>query len=310
MLSAAPFHKEPMADPFPYVLNVVSGDADALAGPLRAAAARHGAVGEIDWLSEDYAFDLPFLDEPEAVLAAARAVAEGARADINVVPAQNRRKKLLIADMDSTIINCEVLDELADMAGLKGQVAPITEAAMRGELAFEPALRARAAFLKGLPASTLEQVYRERVHINPGARELVATMRANGAYAMLVSSGFTDFTRRVREACGFDFDQANVLLHEHGAFTGFVAEPILGREAKLAALIRAVGEHGIGFDDALAVGDGANDLAIVQRAGLGVAWHAKPILAAAANAVIAYGDLRVLLYLQGYRDNEIVKSSP
>lgn len=294
-----------MPEPFAYVLNVIAGEADALAGPLRAAVAGHAAAGDVCWLAADSAFDIPFLDRPAEVLAAARAAAGGIAADINVVPAAKRRKKLLIADMDSTIIGCECLDELADLAGLKAKVAPITEAAMRGEMEFEPALRARAALLKGLPVEALRRVYEERVRLNPGARELVATMRAHGAATMLVSSGFTYFTRAVAAACGFDSEQANELLHADGKFTGLVAEPILGRDAKLRALKQAAAERKLYLADVIAVGDGANDLAMIEAAGLGVAWHAKPILAAAADAVIVHGDLKSLLYLQGYRADEI-----
>ncbi len=296
-----------MPEPFPFVLNAISPEADALAGPLRALAAEHGAaVGEIAWLAQERAFDVPFLDRAEDVLTGARELAARTPADVNVVPAADRRKKLLIADMDSTVIDCEVLDELADIAGLKEKVAPLTQAAMRGEVAFEPALRQRASFLAGLPVSLLERVYRERVHLNPGARELVATMRAHGARTMLVSSGFSYFTQRVAMACGFDSDQANELLHADGAFTGKVAEPILGRDAKLRALQNAVAEMNIGLADALAVGDGANDVAMIEAAGLGVGYRPKPVLAQAANAVIAHGDLTALLYLQGYRKAEIV----
>jgi len=296
-----------MPEPFPFVLNVISPGPDALAGPLRALAAERGAaVGEVAWLAPERAFDIPFLDHAADVLAAARAFTEGATADINMVPAANRRKKLLIADMDSTIIDCEVLDELADMAGLKEKVAPLTEAAMRGEIAFEPALRQRASFLAGLPVSLLERVYRERVHLNPGARKLVATMRAHGGGTMLVSSSFRYFTQRVARACGFDSEQANELLHADGAFTGRVAEPILGRDAKLRALQNAVAEMNITLADTLTVGDGANDVAMIEAAGLGVAYHPKPVLAKAANAVIAHGDLTGLLFLQGYREDEFV----
>jgi phosphoserine phosphatase len=296
-----------MPEPFPFVLNVISPEADALAGPLRALAAEHeAAMGEIAWLAPGRAFDIPFLDHAENVLTAARALAVEVAADINVVPAENRRKKLLIADMDSTIIDCEVLDELADIAGLKEKVAPLTEAAMRGEIAFEPALRQRASFLAGLPVSLLERVYRERVHINPGARKLVATMRALGARTMLVSSGFRYFTQRVARACGFDSEQANELLHADGVFTGEVAEPILGRNAKLRTLREAAIEMNIALADTLAAGDGANDVAMIEAAGLGVAYHPKPVLAKAANAVIAHSDLTALLYLQGYREAEFV----
>ncbi len=294
-----------MPEPFPYVLNVISSEADALAGPLRAAVAVHTAAGDVSWLAPERAFDIPFLDRPAEVVVAARATAARIPADINMVPAANRRKKLLIADMDSTIIGCECLDELADMAGLKAKVAPITEAAMRGEMEFEPALRARAALLKGVPVEALKRVYQERVRLNPGAEALVATMRAHGAATMLVSSGFTYFTRAVAAACGFHSEQANELLQEDGKFTGLVAEPILGRDAKLRALNEAVAERNLDFADVIAVGDGANDLGMIARAGLGVAWHAKPILAAAADAVIAYADLTALLYLQGYRLEEL-----
>jgi phosphoserine phosphatase len=296
-----------MPEPFPYMLNAISGEADALAGPMRAAVALHAAAGDVRWLAPERAFDVPFLDHPAAVVVAAREMAGGIPADINVVPAANRRKKLLIADMDSTIIGCECLDELADLAGLKAKVAPITEAAMRGEMEFEPALRARAALLKGLPIEALKRVYQERVRLNPGAKALVATMRAHGAATMLVSSGFTYFTRAVAAACGFHSEQANELLQEDGKFTGLVAEPILGPDAKLRALKEAVAERNLDFADVIAVGDGANDIAMIARAGLGVAWHAKPILAAAADAVIAYADLTALLYLQGYTDADIVR---
>ena len=226
------------------------------------------------------------------------------------MPAEARRKKLLVADMDSTIINCECLDELADMAGLKDKVSAITERAMRGEIEFAGALRERVGLLKGLPLEALDRVWRERVRLNPGAKELVATMKAEGAYTLLVSGGFTFFTARVAEAAGFDEHQSNVLIDDGKALTGEVREPILGREAKLAALESAVEKLGISYDDVLAVGDGANDLAMIQRAGLGVAYHAKPVVAAAAGASIAHNDLRALLYLQGYRDSEITNSHP
>ena len=296
-----------MPQPFPFLLNVVSGEGDALAGPLRGAAAEFGAVGEIAWLAPERAFDLPFLDHPGEVLAAARSAAGAMPADINVVSTKWRRKKLLIADMESTIIDCECLDELADLAGLKEKIAPITERTMRGELDFEQALRERVAMLKGLPIAALEQVYRERVRLNPGARTLVATMRANGALTMLVSGGFDYFTQRVADACGFDRWQANRLMIADGRLTGEVADPILDRDAKLRALEAAVAERRIGFADTLAVGDGANDVAMIERAGLGVGFYPKPILAKAADAVIAHSDLTALLYLQGYSESEIVR---
>lgn len=259
------------------------------------------------WLSQGRAFDVPFFGEPALVRAAAMAAAEGAACDINVVSAERRRKKLLVADMDSTIISCECLDELADQAGLKPHIAAITERAMRGEIAFEAALRERVAMLKGLELAALERTFRERVKLNPGARVLVATMKAQGARTCLVSGGFSYFTERVAREAGFDDQQANVLLDDGSALTGFVREPILGREAKLAALESEVAKLRIDFDDVLAVGDGANDLAMIQRAGLGVAYHAKPVVAEAADASIVHGDLTALLYLQGYCENEIVR---
>lgn len=257
-------------------------------------------------LSGDHAFEISFDGDPEKALQQARRFNAGRGIDINVVPAENRRKRLLIADMDSTIIGCECLDELADMAGFKPQVSAITERAMRGEIAFEAALRERVALLKGLPLGALERTLRERVQLNPGARALVATMKAHGAKTLLVSGGFTYFTGFVARDVGFDGHHSNTLLHDGEALTGEVADPILGREAKLATLERAVADLGITYDDVLAAGDGANDLAMIARAGLGVAWHAKPIVAEAAGARIDYTDLKSLLYLQGYTDDEIV----
>ena len=199
--------------------------------------------------------------------------------DANCLPAANRRKRLLIADMDSTIIPVECIDEVADFAGVRDRVAAITERAMRGELVFEDALRARVALIEGLPEPALQDVYDQRIALNPGARALVRTMRAHGAHAALVSGGFTFFTERVAAAAGFDRHQANRLLAADGRLTGRVAEPVLGRAAKLEALTRFIGELGITAEDALAVGDGANDLAMIQAAGLGVAFRAKPIVA-------------------------------
>src|SRR5580693_3836997 len=209
--------------------------------------------------------------------------------------------------MDSTIISVECLDELADMAGLKPKIAAITERAMRGELEFEAALRERVGMLKGLHLSALERTYAERVRLNPGAKSLLATMRKQGAHTMLVSGGFGFFTRRVAEAAGFHVERGNTLLDDGTALTGEVGTPILGREAKLRALEEAAANLKLDFAETLAVGDGANDLAMIQRAGLGVAYHAKPLVAAAAGASIDHNDLTALLYLQGYSDEEIVK---
>jgi phosphoserine phosphatase len=260
-------------------------------------------------LSADFAFDLPVAEkDAPLLLAEASALAEGLKLDINLVATAKRKKKLLLADMDSTIINVECLDELADMAGLKPRIAAITERAMRGEIEFEAALKERVGLLKGLKLDALERTYAQRVRLNPGAKNLLATMRANGAHTMLVSGGFGYFTQRVAEAAGFHVERGNTLLDDGAALTGEVAMPILGREAKLQALEDAVAQLKIGFDETLAVGDGANDLAMIQKAGLGVAYHAKPVVAAAAGASIAHNDLTALLYLQGYKDSEISRA--
>jgi len=264
-------------------------------------------LGEAAWLSRDRSFDIAFGGDPGEILRTARKISGPDNVDINVVPLARRRKKLLVADMDSTIISCECLDELADIAGLKPHVAAITERAMRGEIEFEGALRERVGLLKGLPVSALERTHTERVRLNPGARALVATMKAHGARTLLVSGGFNYFTQRVSELAGFDDHQGNVLLDDGSALTGKVREPILGRETKLATLEAETQRLRIDFADTLAVGDGANDLDMIRRAGLGVAYHAKPVVAEAAAARVTHGDLRALLYLQGYRDDEIVE---
>lgn len=227
--------------------------------------------------------------------------------DVNVVPVAGRRKRLFLADMDSTIIGVECIDELADFAGVKAEVAGITERAMRGELDFEGALVARVALLKGLPEAILQRCYDERVRLNPGARALVRTMAAFGADTALVSGGFTFFSERVAAAAGFAANSANRLIVVEGALTGEVARPILGREAKLAALQARTAALGIGADAALAVGDGANDAAMVSAAGLGVAYRAKPALAAVADARIEHSDLTALLALQGIPESEWVR---
>ncbi|HEX4302921.1 MAG TPA: phosphoserine phosphatase SerB [Rhizomicrobium sp.] len=290
-----------MTAPLPYVLSVIGASAYAVKMPAF-------EVGREHWLSEGRALDIPFDHDPAQVLARARHHFAGQPVDVNVVPTANRRKKLLIADMDSTIINVECLDELADMAGLKPVIAAITERAMRGELDFADALRERVAMLRGLELAALERVYDERIKLNPGAKTLLATMRRHGAHTLLVSGGFTYFTARVAKDAGFHGDQANILHDDGKVLTGLVGDPILGREAKLAALEKAAAELRIDSADALAVGDGANDLAMIQRAGLGVAYYAKPVVAAAAGASIAHGDLTALLYLQGYSDAEIVRA--
>lgn len=229
------------------------------------------------------------------------------RIDMVVQKAAGRRKRVLLADMDSTMIGQECIDELAAFAGLKAHVAAITERAMRGEIAFEPALRERVALLAGLPVSVVDEVLATRIHPTPGGRALVRTMRANGAYTALVSGGFTLFTGAIRAAIGFDEDRANGLGVENGLLTGTVAEPILGRQAKLDSLLALRAARGLAADETLAVGDGANDLAMVRQAGLGVAFHAKPAVAAEAHVSIDHGDLTALLYLQGYARSDFVE---
>jgi phosphoserine phosphatase len=234
---------------------------------------------------------------------AAAAVAE-LPVDWALTPVEERRKKLLVADMDSTIINVECLDELADFAGIKDEIAAITERAMRGELDFEPALIERVSKLKRLALDALRRTYDERVRLNPGAASLVKTMAAHGARCVLVSGGFTYFTTRVAKAAGFHADRANVLLDDGQALTGEVARPILGRAAKLEALMSEAAALGISASDALAIGDGANDLDMIKAAGLGVAYRAKPIVAAEADARIDHVSLEAALFFQGYRRSE------
>jgi phosphoserine phosphatase len=218
-----------------------------------------------------------------------------------------RRKRLLITDMDSTIIGQECIDELADFAGLKDKVAAITARAMAGEIEFAPALRERVALLAGLPAETIEAVIAERITLNPGAKALVWTMRANGAHTILVSGGFTAFAEKIAAKAGFNESRANELLIAGGKLTGKVREPILGRSAKLATLEDAIIRLEIPALETMAVGDGANDLAMIRRAGLGVAYHAKPKVAEAAAARIDRTDLTALLYAQGYKRNQFIE---
>ncbi|MCB4770883.1 phosphoserine phosphatase SerB [Ancylobacter sp. Lp-2] len=255
-------------------------------------------------LAEGIATEIGFAGGTD--LDALRSALGAAPVDIAVVAAEGRRKKLFLADMDSTMIGQECIDELADYAGMKAHVSAITERAMRGEIAFEPALRERVALLKGLPVAVVDEVIAERIRLTPGGTELVRTMKANGARTLLVSGGFTLFTRSIAATIGFDADRANELIIEAEAFAGTVAEPILGREAKLAALIENREELGLAAHETLAVGDGANDLAMLGEAGLGVAYHAKPAVAAAAQVRIDHADLTALLYLQGYARDEFV----
>jgi phosphoserine phosphatase len=265
-------------------------------------------AGPAHWLFNEVAVDIPFAsDEPIAAIVTRLKQARGdLPIDVVVQPQIDRRKKLFLADMDSTMIGQECIDELADFAGLKTHVAAITERAMRGEIAFEPALRERVALLKGLTVNVIDEVLKQRITLTPGGRELVATMRAHGAYTCLISGGFTLFTNAVAAMVGFQENRANELRVLDGKLTGEVAEPILGRAAKLATLIELRESFDLDNLDTLVVGDGANDLGMIEAAGLGVAYHAKPAVAAAAAARIDHGDLTALLYAQGYRREEFV----
>jgi phosphoserine phosphatase len=264
----------------------------------------------VDWLAKGVAADVSFAGDgtdPRTIANKLREALSAHPIDVVVQPAAGRRKKLFLADMDSTMIGQECIDELADFAGLKAHVSAITERAMRGEIAFEPALRERVALLKGLPVTVVDEVLKSRIHLTPGGRELVGTMRKNGGYACLVSGGFTLFTKAIAAQIGFDENRANTLLTDGANLSGQVTEPILGREAKKATLLDLRAKLKLGADETLAVGDGANDLAMIQAAGLGVAYHAKPAVAAAAAARIDHGDLTALLYAQGYRREEFVE---
>jgi phosphoserine phosphatase len=259
-------------------------------------------------LDGEIAADL-FADAAAGALEAGlRAALDGAAVDIVVQPAATRRKTLFLADMDSTMIGQECIDELAAYVGLKDLVAGITERAMRGEIAFEPALRERVALLKGVKLSVVEEIIRERITLTPGGSALVATMRANGGYTALVSGGFTVFTGPIAATIGFDEHRSNTLLARDDVLTGEVAEPILGKQAKLDALVELRTRSGRRPEQTLAVGDGANDLAMLGEAGLGVAFRAKPAVAAAADARLDHADLTALLYAQGYKGDEIVRA--
>ncbi len=267
-------------------------------------------AGQAHWLFDEVAVDIPFTGSGDiaAIIQRLTEARGDLPIDIVVQPQIDRRKKLFLADMDSTMIGQECIDELADFAGLKAHVAAITERAMRGEIAFEPALRERVALLKNLPVGVVDQVLKQRITATPGGRELVMTMRAHGAYTCLISGGFTLFTNAVAAMIGFQENRANELKIADGKLTGEVAEPILGRAAKLATLVELREAFDLDNLDTLVVGDGANDLGMIEAAGLGVAYHAKPSVAAAAAARIDHGDLTALLYAQGYRREEFVET--
>jgi phosphoserine phosphatase len=261
--------------------------------------------GAAQWLAPDEAAEFLVAQRP-ANLWEVWAELKDRRVDLVVQPAQGRRKRVLLADMDSTMIGQECIDELADVAGVGDRVKDITARAMNGELDFEGALRERVGLLSGLDSAVIETVLRDRITFTPGGRELIATMKAAGGRAVLVSGGFTAFTGHVAAALGFDGNRANTLLIEDGRLTGKVAEPILGREAKITALQETVAALGLTPADVMAVGDGANDLGMLKLAGAGVALHAKPVVAAEVDRRINFGDLTALLYLQGYARDEFV----
>jgi phosphoserine phosphatase len=287
-----------------YSLTLVAARGAATLSAAAIARVRDAVNGDVaDILAPGEAADIALPGPPD--MAVVRAALDGAAIDAIATPGEGRRKALLVADMDSTIVTGETLDELADFAGLKPRIAEITARAMNGELNFKAALRERVGMLKGLPVTALEQTW-QRICLTPGARELVATMRAHGAYTVLVSGGFSFFTSRVAALCGFDQHRSNVLLDDGAALTGRVAEPILDRDTKLATLRDCAAKRGLPLSATIAVGDGANDLDMLRAAGLGVAFRAKPIVAAEARARVDHTDLRALLFVQGYRASDVV----
>ena len=302
----------------PYVATLISHpDRPAVTEGLAERVARHLPQGRLaGWLDPGVAMDLQFSGDAKngevwlkKLTGELGAIIGDLPVDIVLQEQSGRRKKLLVADMDSTMIGQECIDELADYAGFKDRVAAITKRAMEGELAFAPALRERVALLKGLPFSTIDAVIDERIRLTAGGVALVKTMRANGAYTCVVSGGFTVFMARIAAAIGFDEYHANTLLMDaSGRLTGEVAEPIVGREAKRDTLIALRERFRLRREDTLAAGDGANDIPMIEAAGLGVAFHAKPALRAAARACIDHGDLSALLYAQGYRREEFVEA--
>jgi phosphoserine phosphatase len=271
------------------------GDISAAEDALRGAGA--GPAGWA-WIEDGMAVDLRFGEAPDQATAALEGLVPAA--DVIVQVEADRRRRLLVADMDSTMITVECIDELADYAGLKGEIAAITERAMQGELGFEEALEARVALLAGLDEAMIGRCHDERVTISPGARALVRTLRRDGAYCLLVSGGFDRFADRVAASIGFDFSVANRLGVDSGRLSGAVERPIVGAEAKRRALLDSAASLEIPLAATLAVGDGANDIAMIEAAGLGIAYHAKPALAAAADARIRHNDLSALLYASGY----------
>ncbi|MDW8368940.1 MAG: phosphoserine phosphatase SerB [Geminicoccaceae bacterium] len=282
-----------------HVLIVLGDPAGAPLDPVLVRELETALGGRIRWLAEAEAVEIESQLPAATIAARAATLLEGEPVDRAVLPTAGREKRLLLADMDSTMITVECLDELADYVGCKAEVAAITRAAMNGEIEYRESLRRRVALLEGLPERVIGEVIAERVRATPGARTLLATMRARGAKSVLVSSGFRQFTRHVATLLGFDEDRGNTLLAEAGTLTGKVAEPILDASAKLATLEEILARESLPADAALAVGDGANDLPMLLRAGLGVAYRAHPRVRERAPVSIVHGDLTALLYLQG-----------
>ena len=283
-----------------YVATLLTSPTDpALDVPTVEALRNAWGGGDAQWLNPGIAAEFPLTQMPDNLWQVWEDL-QARGVDLAVQPAQGRRKRILLADMDSTMIGQECIDELADEAGVGAHVAGITARAMNGELDFEAALRERVALLEGLEDSVIGKVLAGRITFTPGGRELIATMKANGGYAALVSGGFTAFTGHVAQVLGFDEHRANTLNVTGGRLSGTVAEPILGREAKISALHDITARLGLAAQDVIAVGDGANDLGMLGLAGAGVALHAKPAVAAQCDLRINHGDLTALLYLQGY----------
>ncbi|MDO6730220.1 phosphoserine phosphatase SerB [Marinovum sp. 2_MG-2023] len=264
--------------------------------------------GDLIWLAADEAAEFPLDVMPDNRWQVWQDM-QALGVDLSVQPAQGRRKKMLLADMDSTMIQQECIDELAEEAGVGARVKEITARAMNGELDFDGALRERVGLLKGLPEAIIGQVLENRITLMPGGKMLLATMKANGAYCALVSGGFTAFTARVAERLGFDENRANTLIIADGVLTGEVGLPILGRQAKVEALEQITARLDLAEADVIAVGDGANDLGMLGRAGAGVALHAKPSVAAECDIRVNHGDLTALLYLQGYAKSDFVSET-
>jgi phosphoserine phosphatase len=288
------------------VLCLISNPADPELDSKLVTAIQHETGGEINWLDQRIACEInePVASDPSAI---ARELSAGRAVDVAQVPSTHRRKRLLVADMDSTMINEECIDELADAVGIKDQVAAITERAMNGELDFAQALRTRVELIRGLERRVIEEIRRERITLAPGGRALVQTMKAYGAYTALVSGGFAFFAEYFSKRIGFDESVANVLEFDGDRLRGTVADPIVDKSTKLTRLLTLAEERQIPIAETMAVGDGANDLDMIKAAGLGVALHAKPQVAAEAQVRIDHGDLSALLYLQGYYEEDFVR---